>query len=104
MLENGNGEEIVTYLKALQELAAFVAGYNKPMLMELEGTLKNAAGSIFTQVPMANNIKPLKIIFDEASKGYPLLGGVSYTLSRLPPGAGKYLALTGKPVTGGDIW
>lgn len=43
-------------------------------------------------------------VFNEAKRGSTLLGGSSYVLSRMPKGVGKYLALTGTPITGSDLF
>lgn len=92
------------YLRNLQNFAMYVTGYNKPLILELEGDIHNSAAAMFLQMPIVNCVKPARAIFDEVEQGSTLLGGTSYVLSRLPIGVGKFLALTGTPVEGSDLF
>lgn len=55
-------------------------------------------------MPYVNYHPTAEAIFNEALRGSTLLGGSSYVLSRMPSGIGKYLALTGTPITGADLF
>ena len=103
-MSSGNLEDIVRYLRSLQDFAMYIAGYNKPTVLEIEGELYNSAAAIFLNIPMINCNRPTKVTFNEVLRGSTLLGGSSYTLSRLPRAVGKYLALTGTSLKEEDLW
>lgn len=103
-LLGGDLQSVIKYLQALQNFAMYISGYNKPTVLEIQGELSNAAAAIFLNIPMINCNRPTKIVFNEVEKSATLLGGSSYTLSRLPRGLGKYLALTGTPLHNADLW
>lgn len=103
-MENNDSEQVVNYLRNLQNFCSYLVGYNKPCIFEFEGTVYNSAAASLLQMPYVNYHSTAQAIFNEALRGSTLLGGSSYVLSRMPPGVGKYLALTGAPITGADLF
>lgn len=103
-LENNNPQEVADYLKALQDFSAYIVGYNKPCIIDFEGEVYNSAAASLLQMVHVNYHPGACAVFNEAKRGCTLLGGSSYVLSRMPKGVGKYLALTGAPITGSDLF
>jgi enoyl-CoA hydratase/carnithine racemase len=103
-LEHNNPQDVVDYLQELQNFCAFIVGYNKPCILEFEGEAYNSAAASFLQMAHVNYHPGASAVFNEAKRGCTLLGGSSYVLSRMPTGIGKFLALTGTPVTGSDLF
>lgn len=102
-IAQGDKAEVVRQLDKLQEFAEHVAATNLAMLTNLNGVLSNSAASIFTQLPFVYDAGNTRLVFNEVDMQSPLLGGVSYTLSRLPDNLGAYLALTGSSVRGKEL-
>lgn len=103
-LENNNPQEVVEYLQALQNFCSYIVSYNKPCILDFQGEVYNSAAASLLQMVHVNYNEGACAVFNEAKRGSTLLGGASYVLSRMPKGVGKYLALTGTPITGSDLF
>jgi 3-hydroxyisobutyryl-CoA hydrolase len=77
--------------------------YNKPLLINLNGSVLNSGASIFTRVPLCMGSPHTKFKLNETELGYIPDAGSSYYLSRLPRDFGTFLALTGFEIDGFDV-
>lgn len=102
-IAKGDKAEVLRQLDKLQEFAEHMAATNLALLTNLNGVLCNSAASIFTQLPFVFDAGNTKLVFNEIDMQSPLLGGVSYTLSRMPDNIGLYLALTGSSLRGKEL-
>lgn len=101
--ENKNLEANKEYLKNLQNLAFQLSKYNKPLIVNMNGKLKNSSSALFTNQTLVYSSDSTVLSFNDIDFGMTLTMGSSYILSKLDYYLGTYLALTGAELSKEDV-
>ena len=101
--KRGKTGEVLGYIDRLFDFANYMAGYTKPLIVSLEGKLKNSAIPVYGNLPLVYLKGDVTMEFNSISYNCVPHCGESYMLSRMPHEIGLYIALTGKALEEGDI-
>lgn len=85
-------------------MSFYTSCYDKPIIVNLTGTLENCSSVIFSNFPFAiTTDKNLKFFFNSIDNNCTPLGGELFLLKNLPNKIGLYLALTGGELNLSDL-
>jgi len=104
LAQNKNSEAVYNYLKEVYDFYEELSRINKPLLVMLQGHLKNASSASFTLTNMPISTDSTVIRFNETELGNVPCSGASFYLSRIPSEIGTYLALTGESIEGEEVY
>ena len=91
-------EGLERYIRNFQELQLQIAAYQKPVILAVNGEIRNTAASMALLFPFVYLSSDSTVSFDNLAFGLLPHGGQTYALNSLPDCLGKYLALTGAKI------
>ena len=102
-MSKGDKEGAVEELDRLFDFAYFMSGYTKPLIVSINGKVKNSAIPVYSNIPLSYLRNDVEFHFNSIDFNSVLHCGESHMLSKLPNELGTYIALTGSTLTEGDI-
>lgn len=68
-------QEAILYLSEIQHLAAYIAGYQKPLLPILDGDISGSLAAMLVNQPFSLACPNVKFRINESLSGFSLHGG-----------------------------
>lgn len=102
MVLDGKGGEGDHFFASEYHMNALIADYPKPIISLMDGITMGGGVGIGSHASHRLVTERTKLAMPESAIGFFCDVGGTYLLSRAPAGIGKYIGLTGTPISGGD--